>query len=200
MNASGTAVDKEAVDHKNLFYPPGGILLWIIILLELLTFGIALIIMAYSYQGEKEIFHQSAQKLNILFGSINTVVLLTSGYLMALSVQAFKANKTGRSRQLLWMTLTLGLVFIIIKSFEYHHKIAQGLTLGVNTFFDFYWLLTGFHLVHVIVGMVILLWLSATGKNKPHHQAVLDFESGAAFWHLCDLIWLLLFPALYLIF
>jgi nitric oxide reductase NorE protein len=88
----------------------------------------------------------------------------------------------------------------VIKSIEYHQKIVEGLTLGSNTFFDFYWLLTGFHLVHVIVGMVILVSIFRFNKNKSRHEAVLNVEAGAAFWHLCDLIWLLLFPVLYLIF
>jgi nitric oxide reductase NorE protein len=188
------------INHKDIFYPPGGILLWIVILLELLTFGIALIILAYYAQEEQQVFHESALKLNAVSGSVNTVVLLASGYCMALSIHYLKEMQTSKSRRLLILTLLLGCVFIIIKSIEYASKIEEGLTLGSNTFFDFYWLLTGFHLIHVITGMVILIWLSVTQKTKTHAEAVPDLESGAAFWHLCDLIWLILFPVLYLVF
>src|SRR5262245_25539038 len=116
----------EALRNKNLSYPPGGILLWIIILLELLTFGIALIIMAYSSQEERVLFHQSAGKLNIVFGSVNTVVLLTSGYCMALSLKFFSEKKWEKSKLTLILTLLLGTIFIIIKSVEYSHKITEG--------------------------------------------------------------------------
>jgi nitric oxide reductase NorE protein len=136
----------------------------------------------------------------VAFGSINTAVLLTSGYFMALCLRQFKLKNFGKSKRFLYLTLALGLVFIAIKSVEYHHKLAEGLTLGSNTFMNFYWLLTGFHLVHVVIGMVILESISIINKKKNHHDATLNLESGAAFWHLCDLIWLMLFPVLYLIF
>ncbi|MDR2206974.1 MAG: cytochrome c oxidase subunit 3 [Flavobacteriaceae bacterium] len=200
MNQSVTATETQAIDHKNFFYPPGGILLWIIILLELLTFGIALIIMAYTSLSEKEIFHETAAKLNAVYGTVNTIVLLTSGYFMAICVKQFKLKNYEKSKRFLYFTQATGLLFIIVKSVEYYHKIAEGLTLGYNTFMDFYWLLTGFHLVHVIVGMVILIGIYISGKKKNHDEAALNLESGAAFWHLCDLIWLILFPVLYLIF
>ena len=200
MNESGTTVNSSTVDAKNFFYPPGGILLWIIIILELLTFGIALVVMAFTSHEEQQLFHETASKLNATFGTINTFVLLSSGYFIALSVQQFKAEQYKKSNQNLLFGIAGGVVFIIIKSLEYSFKIQEGLTLGYNTFMDFYWLLTGFHLIHVIVGIVILLWIRKFQPAKPHDKALLDFESGAAFWHLCDLIWLLLFPVLYLLF
>lgn len=183
-----------------LYNPPGGILLWIIILLELATFGIALLIMAYTYSSEREIFHQSASTLNTTTGSANTVVLLGSGYFMALCVRSFKAMDYKRGRIYLAATLLSGMVFIIIKLIEYAEKVAAGQSLGSNIFMDFYWLLTGFHLIHVIVGMVILSWIAVENRKKKFHEAAVNLESGAAFWHLCDLIWLLLFPVLYLLF
>jgi nitric oxide reductase NorE protein len=202
MNGSDMVANTAAIkiDHKNIFYPPGGILLWIVILVELLTFGIALIIMGYLNNEEREVFHQSAGKLNTIFGSVNTILLLASGYCMAMSVNFFKVRKIAKSRRLLIFTLLLGLLFIIIKSVEYSFKIQEGYTLGSNTFFDFYWLLTGFHLIHVIVGMVILIWLSITQHKRSFENALNDYEAGAAFWHLCDLIWLILFPVLYMVF
>lgn len=188
----------NSIDHKNFFYPPGGILLWIIIALELLTFGIALVVMAFSYKDERQIFHQSASLLNTTIGSANTLILLTSGYCIAASVQRFRQQLLKQSNYFLHAGLAMGLAFIILKTIEYAEKIKHGYALGYNTFFDFYWLLTGFHLVHVIAGMVILWWIRKVQKPKPYDRALLDFESGAAFWHLCDIIWLLLFPVLYL--
>ena len=91
-----------------------------------------------------------------------------------------------------------GFLFLALKSIEYYFKIEAGITIGYNTFFTYYWLLTLFHLVHVIVGLVILFVVSRSLiKNKTNLE---DFEASAAFWHMCDLIWLLLFPVIYLIF
>jgi len=83
---------------------------------------------------------------------------------------------------------------------EYQQKIEHGLVLGYDTFFNFYWLLTGFHVIHVLVGMVILISIYFGLKNEKKTMKLEDIEAGAAFWHMCDLIWLLLFPVLYLIF
>lgn len=200
MNVSDTAVDKSApLGHKSFYYPPGGLLMWIVILLELFTFGIAIVIFMYSGRQEPEIFHSSAARLDVMMGSINTVVLLTSGYYMARAVAFYRTGRKLFKTQLL-LTLLAGLLFIILKSVEYSHKIGQGLTLGSNTFFDFYWMLTGFHLIHVLTGMVILLWWMYTAHKRTRETALSHLETGAAFWHLCDLIWLLLFPVLYLIY
>ena len=83
---------KKFVSVKNLYYPPGGILLWIVIFLELFTFGMALIAMVYYSKDEPDVFHNSRLLLNTTFGAVNTVFLLTSGFFMAKSVQSFKEN------------------------------------------------------------------------------------------------------------
>ena len=200
MNRSDTAESVDSPDPKHFLYPPGGILLWMLISLELFTFGAAIVVMMFSAHHEPSLFHASAAKLDAIKGSVNTVVLLTSGYFMALCVHNFRHGKTAASHRFLGLTLAAGLVFITIKSFEYSHKIAEGYTIGTNTFFDFYWFLTGFHLAHVIAGMVILLGWYITHRRSEHASALDGLEASAAFWHMCDLIWLFLFPVLYLIF
>ena len=91
-------------------------------------------------------------------------------------------------------------MFLALKSYEYYEKLGSGLEMWDNMFYTFYWLLTGFHLVHVVVGMVILAYMSFKINAVKSPTDALDLESGAAFWHMYDLIWLLLFPSLYLIF
>ncbi len=94
----------------------------------------------------------------------------------------------------------MGVLFLSIKGYEYYEKIEHGLTIDYDRFFTFYWLLTGFHFIHVMVGVVILLFLSTNiRKGNYSKNDYLDVESGGTFWHMCDLIWLLLFPALYLL-
>lgn len=188
------------IDHKNVFYPPGGILMWIIIYLELITFGIALVFMALNAKAEPVVFHESRLLLNTAYGAINTVFLLSSGWCMAQSVHFLKLGNYTKSKLFLKLTLLGGVLFLALKSVEYYDKVEAGLTVGHNAFFGYYWMLTLFHVIHVIVGIVILLVLGRTLSKKPETLKVADYESGAAFWHMCDLIWLLLFPIIYLLF
>jgi len=186
------------IDYKNIFYPPGGILIWILILLELFTFGIALIVLVVSSKENPSAYEISASHLNSTFGAINTVFLLISGFFMATSVHQFKTNDINKSKFYLKLTMLGGVLFLILKSIEYSQKINNGFVLGYDTFFNFYWLLTGFHVIHVLVGLIILLSMHRSiSKQKAE---IIDIEASAAFWHMCDLIWLLLFPILYLIF
>ncbi len=193
-------MEKELVSTKNLYYPPGGILLWIVIFLELITFGLALIAMVYYSTDEPEVFHNSRLLLDTTFGAVNTVFLLTSGFFMAKSVERFKENNINKSMLFLKWTMLGGLLFLVLKSVEYYVKINSGYTINYNTFFSFYWMLTLFHVIHVIVGLVILISIYLGLKKQKISTSVEDFEASAAFWHMCDLIWLLLFPVIYLIF
>jgi nitric oxide reductase NorE protein len=188
------------IDYKNVFYPPGGILMWIIIYLEMVTFGIALVFMALNARAEPEVFHQSRLLLNTTYGAINTIFLLSSGWCMAQSVHFLKAKNFAKSKLFMRLTLLGGLLFLGLKAVEYVDKMEAGLTIGYNSFFSYYWMLTLFHVIHVVVGIIILLVLGRTLSKKPQTLKIADYESGAAFWHMCDLIWLLLFPIIYLLF
>ncbi len=189
----------ETVNYKNIYYPPGGILMWIIIFLELITFGMALVAMVVYSKEEPEVFHTSRLQLNTIIGTVNTVFLIVSGYFMALSVNYFKQQNINKSRLFIKLTMLGGLLFLCLKGFEYYYKIDAGLDVGYNTFFTFYWMLTLFHVIHVLVGLVILISIFSK-LNSKNTVELEDFEASAAFWHMCDLIWLLLFPVIYLLF
>lgn len=193
-------MNTHKIDYKNIYYPPGGILMWIIIFLELLTFGMALVAFVYYGKEQPELFHQSRLQLNTAFGAINTIFLLTSGFFMANAVLEFKNNNRLKSSLYFKLTMLGGTLFLILKGVEYSHKIDSGISLDTNMFFTFYWMLTGFHLIHVIMGLVILIWTNYGMMKKNSDTGIDDVEACAAFWHMCDLIWLLLFPVLYLIF
>lgn len=190
----------STVNYKNIYYPPGGILMWIIIFLELITFGMALVAMVYYSKEDPGVFHTSRLQLNSVIGTINTVFLIVSGFFMAKSVVFLKQNNIKKSSLFLKLTMLGGLFFLVLKTFEYYDKIEMGYTIGYNTFFTFYWMLTLFHVIHVLVGLVILMSVHR-GINKNNSETSLeDVEASAAFWHMCDLIWLLLFPVIYLLF
>ncbi len=193
-------MEENKLGYKNIYYPPGGILLLIIILLELITFGLTLVAMVIISKSNVELFHTSKMMLNTTLGSINTIVLLTSGFLMAQSTHYFKLKNFDKSSFYLKLVLLTGTLFCIIKSYEFYHKSIAGITLEYNTFFTFYWLLTGFHFVHVLVGLVILFIMLLSMKKNSSAVKEEDFEASSAFWHMCDLIWLILFPVIYLIF
>jgi nitric oxide reductase NorE protein len=190
----------QKINYKNIYYPPGGILMWIIIFLELITFGMAIVSFVYFGKQNSELYHQSRLQLNSTFGVLNTVFLLTSGYFMANAVHQFKENNIQKSSFYFKLTMLGGFLFIILKSVEYYHKIEAGISLDTNIFFSFYWMLTGFHVIHVIIGLVILGWTNYGMNKKNSETTIEDIEACGAFWHLCDLIWLLLFPVLYLIY
>ncbi|WP_339887882.1 cytochrome c oxidase subunit 3 [uncultured Flavobacterium sp.] len=191
-------MNKTAINYKDIFYPPGGILMWIIIFLELITFGMALVAFVYYGAEEAEVFHQSKLLLNPTIGAINTIFLLTSGLFVANAIHFYKEGNTKKTTLFFKLAMLGGLLFLLLKSFEYYTKITHGITLDTNTFFSFYWMLTGFHIIHVLIGLVLLF---ITERNISKNKAALeDVEATAAFWHMCDIIWLLLFPVIYLIF
>ena len=191
-------MNTTSVNYKYIFYPPGGILMGIIIFLELITFGMALVAFVYYGADEPEVFHQSKLQLNPTIGAINTLFLLTSGLFIANAVHFYKEENTQKTTLFFKLAMLGGFFFLLLKSYEYYTKIANGITLDTNTFFSFYWMLTGFHIIHVIIGLVLLF---ITERNIKNNKSKLeDVEASATFWHMCDIIWLLLFPIIYLIF
>ena len=188
----------EKDQNSNFFYPPGGILIWIIIFLEVSVFFIALLVMKYYAEGDLQTYRDSAKSLSLLSGTANTIILLISGYFMAKALHWYRQQDLQKYRRSLLITMSSGGVFIVIKMIEYFDKVSHGLTISTNPFFTFYWLITAFHLLHVLIGMAILLYLYTKIDEAYSEDYPLNLEAGAAFWHMCDLIWVMIFPTLYL--
>lgn len=181
-------------------YPPGGIMIWMILSVELLTFIPALIMFMAERQANLELFQASAAKLDAWSGTINTIALLTSGWLMAASITALRKQKQSHALKFLGGAIGFGILFLFIKSMEYSGKLDAGLNLRYNTFFTFYWLLTGFHFLHVLLGVLLLSFMWYRLKKQYYSSGnYYDIETSAVFWHMCDLIWVLLFPIFYLL-
>lgn len=144
-------------------------------------------------------FESSRQTLDLTLGGVDTLILLTSSWLVALAIQALKRDRAERVPRLLLAGVSTGLLFVASKSVEYAAKFADGLTPATNGFYLWYFALTGIHLLHVIIGVALLtfLWLRARrGAYRSTNRAVP--ESVATFWHLVDYLWVLIFPLLYL--
>ena len=171
---------------------PGDLMMWVLIVSELAVFGAGLIAFLAVRLTDPLGFAQAQAHLDAAAAGINTMVLVTSGWLAALAVRAAEARRVARLRGLLAGAALLGVVFLWIKWQEYAGKAAAGIYFETHAFFTFYYLLTGFHAVHVVAGIVIL---ALVGWNA----APRTVETGAAFWHMVDLVWVLLFPILYLL-
>lgn len=202
---------KKALMTKNRSlkepYPPGDFAIWIIIYIELLTFGLLFVGYAFSRRANLEMFNDSQLLLDQKIGFINTLLLITSSFFIVKAVQKIKSmtHKTRHISSLIaseWLlaAMFLGVLFLVFKLTEFSHIFAQGITLSTNTFFMFYLLLTMFHFMHVALGVIILFNLYQ--KTKLAGYTTEDYkglETGALYWHLVDLLWIVLFPLVYII-
>lgn len=187
-------------NKKSIFYPPGGILIWIIIYIELFTYGMAMVGLAYYGSLDRAQYHADSLMLSKPIAVINTIFLLTGGYFAAMAVQYFKKKQIDDTAKYMLWAIFSGIAFLILKLSEYYPKINAGLDMNYSSFFMNYWLLTGFHWIHVLAGVVILYIIRRSILKKKNEASLEDLEAGTAFWHMCDLIWLILFPILYLLF
>jgi nitric oxide reductase NorE protein len=171
---------------------PGNPMMWLLIISELLVFGAGFLGYAVAFVLDPETFRASQDTLNRLAGAINTMVLVTSGLFAALAVRAEADGKTGQMRLHVGLAVLFGLVFLGVKVVEYGEKFAHGINMDTNNFYTLYFLLTGFHSLHVVFGIIILLIVA-------WKHSLDNLETGAAFWHMVDLIWVILFPVIYLL-
>ena len=185
-------------------YPPGDFAVWIIIYIELLTFGLFFIGYIFSRRNDIELFNQSQLLLDPTKGFINTIILITSSFFVVKAVYAIKNFETKQAIESAknWLLGAIGFggIFLVIKMTEFIGKYQEGINLSTNKFFMFYFLLTMFHFLHVMLGMIILYNLYSKtkigGYTKTNHKGL---ESGASYWHMVDLLWIVLFPLIYII-
>ncbi len=179
-------------------YPPGDLAIWIFILAELAVFGAFFSAYAFTRMNQVALFNEYQQHLDLQAGLINTLALITSSYFVVRAVAAIRDNDGRRCVRWLLGALAMGVLFLVVKATEYAHHFAQGVSLSTNTFYMFYLSLTFFHFMHVILGMVILAAVALKarrgGYSAEEHTGV---ETGASYWHMVDLVWLILFPLVY---
>lgn len=176
---------------------PGEGSMWFFIIGDLLIFGVYFVAYAY-YRGEnQELFLQSQRALSPGIGVVNTLVLLTSSLFVALGTQAAREGKTADAFGLMRTAFGIGLAFPLLKMVEWIPKISAGITPGKNFFFMYYYIMTGLHLCHVLLGLVILGFVlqNLRVSQEPNIKFV---ETGAVYWHMVDLLWILVFALFYL--
>lgn len=177
---------------------PGEEGVWIFIFGDLVFFGLFFLTYLYYRAADPELYARSQAQLNTLLGFLNTLILLTSSWFVAQAVKAVRQSRLSTARVLIGGGFLLGASFVTIKIFEYHEKISAGVTVVTNEFFMFYFMYTGIHLVHVLIGLGVLIFLFRLAREETAGLHVASFESGGAFWHLVDLLWVVLFALLYL--
>ncbi|NMD07045.1 MAG: cytochrome c oxidase subunit 3 family protein [Phyllobacteriaceae bacterium] len=167
-------------------------MIWILIASELLVFGIALAGFLAARMIEPQLFAKGAQKLHAFSGAFNMAVLLTSGWAAAVAQEHSRTGNEMWTRLWLGVAAALGCAFFFIKGQEYADLIKQGLDTDSGTFYMMYYLITGFHVAHVVFGVVVLGLASIVPKPA-------FVEPPVAFWHMVDLVWVLVFPVVYLL-
>jgi len=192
------------VKSKKQPLPAGDFGIWVVVYIELITFALLFIGYAFSRRADVELFNQSQLLLDQRFGFINTLILITSSYFVVKAIETIKLVDREKAIKLAsrWLlsAIVLGSFFVFFKIIEFSDKFSQGINLSTNTFFMFYLLLTAFHFMHVILGLIILFNVrqktKSGGYTKENH---IGMETGAIYWHLVDLLWIVLFPLIYII-
>lgn len=171
---------------------PGELLMWVLIISELVVFGAGLVAFMGVRLTDPAGFADAQNHLNRTGAALNTIVLVSSGFLAAQALVWSRAGVRRAARGALIAAALLGAVFLWIKALEYGEKAGSGIGWDSHPFFTFYYLLTGFHAAHVVAGMVLLLLVA--WRDEPE-----NIEAAGAFWHMVDLVWVLLFPVIYLL-
>jgi cytochrome c oxidase subunit III len=184
--------------------------MWVFIFTEILLFGGLFLVYAVMRHRYADDFHQASQQLNTFLGALNTVVLLVSSMTVAMSITAVQKKDAKRASLLIGITLVCAFIFLVNKYFEWGHKISLTLYPGSDLmvqlkhgyilFYSLYFFMTGLHLLHLVIGAILLtIVLVKVRMGLINETKFALLENSALYWHLVDLIWIFLFPLLYLI-
>ncbi|APC18743.1 cytochrome-c oxidase [Pseudomonas frederiksbergensis] len=192
-----TSAEARGVSRGHL---PGDLAMWFFILAELSVFAILILAFAVTQALKPQMFGESRQLLNTSTGLAMTLSLLTAGLFAALAQEQIRYSRPRHGAIFLLAALLAASVYVVLKLTEYRHLLGAGLGMEHNTFFTLYWILTGFHFLHVLLGMFILGWLAERCRRGLHNASNRSgFESGVLYWHMVDLIWVVLFPLVYVL-
>lgn len=165
---------------------------------ELVVFAIFFAAYAFARVDNVEMFNTYQQTLNSNVALMNTLALITSSYFVVRAVAAIREDNSEICARWLLAAIFMGFVFLFLKSGEYRHHYGEGINMRTNLFYMFYFSMTFFHFMHVIMGMVILAAVALkAGRGGYRATEYTGVETGASYWHMVDLVWLILFPLVY---
>lgn len=192
-----TTLEKQTFHREDL---PGDLAIWIFIYAELLVFGVLFITYIVVRSQNVELFNDSQLTLNKTLGLLNTLLLLSSSYFVVKSLHAIKQDKKDKCIFWLIMSIVAGLGFVGLKTYEFINKSEEGINLSTNLFYTYYLSMTFFHFMHVILGLIILSAVLIKAKLGGYSATnYFGIETGASYWHMVDLVWIVLFPLIYLL-
>lgn len=202
----------QVIQHDKHYDREGSkIAMWLFIFTELLLFGGLFIIYSVYRFLNPDAFQLAGEELNVTIGTLNTVILLVSSMTIAMSTTALQKGHKATAIVLIEITFMLALIFLINKYFEWGIKFDHGIfpgseymktemSQGEILFFGLYFVMTGLHALHIIIGMVVMGYaLAGVQKGTVHPNRPSLLENAGLYWHLVDLIWIFLFPLFYLI-
>lgn len=196
---SGLSLAHEPVTGIN----HGKLGMWIFLASEIMFFAGFFTAFSVLRNANPELFAEGAAELNMWFALLNTFVLIGSSLTMALSILFLEKRDVAKFRIFLGLTIIGAFIFLIVKTIEYSAKIHHGTAPfgpGFNVFFGLYFVMTGFHAIHVIGGLIPMVWMLAKSFTKKGYFNVQRVEVLGLYWHFVDLVWIFLFPILYLVF
>lgn len=178
---------------------PGDSGVWFFIFADMCTFALFFLIFSLGRMAQPALYEAGRAQLDLMLGLANTLILLTSGAFMAHATrQARGGNWTGARRSLL-TALVVGSAFALTKAVEWATKLNHGIGLTTNEFFTYYFVFTGVHFLHFLIGMVVLgVLIGRCRRDLPQADRLRWLEAGGAYWHMVDLLWIVLFAMLYL--
>jgi cytochrome c oxidase subunit 3 len=207
---SSPEVSVPAAEESRIDYTGKKIGMWLFLFTELLFFGGMFLLYSVFRSQHPAEFHAAAQEENLLLGSINTAILLTSSFTIAIAIAAIRKGSKILSLYMQTATIIFGICFLIIKYFEWSAKIAKGIYpnspallnqgKGDNLFFGLYYVMTGIHGIHVLIGIIVIaIMFVYTRRGVIDRDSFAKLENTGLYWHFVDIVWIYLFPLFYLI-
>jgi cytochrome c oxidase subunit III len=194
----------SAVAHHemetNTGIPNGKLGIWMFLASEIMLFGGLISAYIILRSGSPDMIIPSKEMMGVPLATLNTFVLICSSVTMVLALASIQENDIPGFARNLGITIGCGFIFLLIKTYEYNHKWHEGITISSNLFGSFYYTLTGLHMVHVTGGIILNLYILACGlkgEYGPDNSGRVEYAG--LYWHFVDLVWVLLFPILYLI-
>ncbi|WP_114970554.1 cytochrome c oxidase subunit 3 [Rhodoferax ferrireducens] len=194
-DGSGTAAGHHATTRI-----PGELGIWMFVAGDLIVFSVFFILIALGQKEKSDLFLQSRVQLDLGAGLLNTLLLLTGSWFVAIGVQRCRTGLSATASRFFSLGILCGVGFVANKGLEWNAKFAHGINPATNYFFMYFFVFTGIHLLHVLVGIGVLFMLRSVSRNPlMNARRIRTLESGATFWHLVDLLWIVLFALLYLL-
>ena len=188
------------MSNDALLGQPGTEGIWTFVFIDMVIF----LLIFFTFMAERlrqiELYSASQLRLNELFGLANTLILLTSSWMVVEAVHAARAHNARKVSANLTLALVMGFAFAVSKIAEYHSKFAQSITPVTNPFFSFYFFITIIHFLHVIAGMIFIFHYRNTAQSRiDSNRYLAGLENVGLFWHYVDVLWIFIFPLLYLV-